>query len=186
MNYDDSDMKIVPDRPSEIFDTSEGAANAFVREKSNGNMDKARVLGTQLAIELTAESKGGATLFGVGAFDNEHTVKQRKVMFAYVVKKVIEDMAPNSIVAQSALSAFYETIQQTSPEIYELATDTAAFSLYNLSARTSPEDPCAIGNVFALLCDREDDPVFVRYGCELASYFTMYCTQVALRVQMIR
>ncbi len=185
MNCDDSDMKIVPEKPSEIFDSSEGAANAFVREKSNGNMEKARLLGIQFAQELTAKSKG-VTLFGAGEFDNSHTIKQRKVMFAYIVNKVIEDIAPNSIVTQSALSAFYDTIQETSPEIYQMITDTAAYSLYILSDRAAPDDPCAIGRVFAQLCGKEGDPVFVRYGCELAGYFTMYCTQVALRAQMIR
>ena len=29
MRFDDSDIKIAPDDPSEVFDTSEGAAAAF-------------------------------------------------------------------------------------------------------------------------------------------------------------
>lgn len=33
MRFDDSDIKIAPDDPSEVFDTSEGAAAAFAREK---------------------------------------------------------------------------------------------------------------------------------------------------------
>lgn len=185
MNFDDSDMKIAPDRPSEIFDSSEGAANAFVREKANGNMAKAHALGKQFAAELTAENRG-VTLFGVGAFDDANTLVQRKIMFAYVVNMVIEGMAPNSIVAQSAMSSFYDSVQASFPDIYRIITDSEAFSLYILSVRSSPEDPCAIGRVFARLCGKEEDPLFVRYGCELAEYFTMYCTQISLKAQLIR
>lgn len=185
MYCDDSDMKIVPDDPSEIFDTSEGAANAFVREKTNGNIDKAHTLGLQLAAELTADHKG-ITLFGVGAFDDENTLLQRKVMYAYVVNRVIEEIAPNSVVAQSAISSFYNTVCDEAPNVYALITDAAAFSMYTLSVRSSPGDACAIGKVFAQLCNRKDDEIFVKYGCELEEYFTMYCTQLALKMQMIR
>lgn len=185
MNFDDSDMKIVPDRPSELFDLSEGAASAFVREKNNGNMEKARALGVHLAAELSAE-KQGVTLFGVGAFDNADMLLQRRVLFAYVVGRVVEEIAPNSIVAQSAMSAFYDAIQADSRETYKLLTDTAVFSLYSLSARAAPDDPCAIGRVFARLCAQENDKLFVRYGCELVEYFSMYCTQLVLRAQLVR
>lgn len=185
MQFDDSDMKIAPDRISEVFDMSEGAANAFVREKSNGNMDKARKLGQQFAAELIAPSKG-ATLFGVGAFDNDSTMAQRKVLFAYVVNRVVEDMAPNSIVAQSILSSFYESVRQQSEKLYDLINDTAAFSLYILSHRSTPEKSEAVGRVFAQLCNKEEDPVFIRYGAELTDYFMMYCTQIMLRMQLIR
>ncbi|MBE6907093.1 MAG: hypothetical protein E7476_12565 [Ruminococcaceae bacterium] len=185
MQFDDSDMKIAPERISEVFDTSEGAANAFVREKSNGNMDKARKLGQQFAAELTVPSKG-ATLFGVGVFDNDNTMAQRKVLFAYVVNRVVEDMAPNSIVAQSVLSSFYESVRQQSAELYDLINDSAAFSLYMLARRSAPEKSEAVGRVFAQLCDKEGNPVFIRYGAELTDYFMMYCTQIMLRMQLIR
>lgn len=185
MKFDDSDMKIAPNRMSKVFDTSEGAASAFVHEKSNGNMDKARKLGQQFAAELTAPMKG-VTLFGIGAFDNKRTMAQRKVLFAYIVNRVTQDMAPNSILAQSVLSSFYESVQQRSAELYELINDSAAFSLYILAHRSSHGNPASIGRVFAQLCDRDEDPVFIRYGTELSNYFMMNCTQVTLRIQLIR
>lgn len=185
MPYDDSDMKIVPNDPSELFDSSEGAATAFLRETQNGNMEKARKLGAELAAELSAGDRGIVN-FGVGAYDDESTLLQRRVLFAYVVNQVVEDLAPASIVAQSAMSSFYDCLQKASPDVYEKITDAAVFSLYILSVRNAPDDPCAIGRVFAQLCGREADPVFVRYGCELSNYFAMYCTQLVLRVQLVR
>lgn len=185
MKFDDSDMKIAPNRMSKVSDMSEGAASAFVREKSNGNMDKARKLGQQFAAEMTAPIKG-ITLFGIGAFDNERTMAQRKVLFAYVVNRITQDMAPNSILAQSVLSSFHESVKQQSAELYELINDSAAFSLYILAHRSNPGNPESIGRVFAQLCNREDDPVFIRYGTELSNYFMMYCTQITLRMQLIR
>lgn len=187
MRFDDSDMKIVPDKPSDIFDMSEGAASAFVREKSNGNMDKAHQLGLAFAAEILNPTDA-VVLFGIGQLDTELTIMQRKLMFAYIVNKVIEEMAPNSIVAQSAMAAFYDEIGGHSPEIYELITDSAAFSLYILSVRSSAEedDPYAIGRVFAQLCEHEDDKVFINYGCELAKLFTIQCTQMVLKADMIR
>lgn len=182
---DDSDMKIVPNDPSELFDSSEGAATAFLRETQNGNMEKARKLGAQFAAELTAGDRGIVN-FGVGAYDDESTLLQRSVLFAYIVNQVVEDLASASIVAQSAMSSFYSCLQQDSPQVYERITDAAVFSMYILSVRSAPDDPCAVGNVFARLCGREGDKVFVRYGCELANYFNMYCTQLVLRMQLVR
>ena len=98
VNCDDSDIKIVPDKPSKVFDMSEGAAYAFIREKTNGNMEKARALGKRFAGELTA-GRTGVAQFGVGAFDDQDTLAQRNVLFAFIVGRVIEEMAPNSIVA---------------------------------------------------------------------------------------
>ena len=69
MRCDDSDMKIMPERVSKVFDSAEGAAVAFAREKANGNMDKARALGLRFAQELICK-EGGLTSFGVGAFDD--------------------------------------------------------------------------------------------------------------------
>lgn len=185
MSFDDSDMKIAPERISDVFDSSEGAANAFVREKNNGNMEKARGLGKQFANELTVENKG-ATLFGVGAFDNENTILQRRVVFSFIVSRVVEDMAPNSMVAQSVISSFHESVRDISPEIYDSVTDSAAFSLYALAGRSLSDDAKAIGKVFARLCEREDDVLFVRYGSEIVNYFIMYCTQLVLRAQLVR
>ena len=185
MQNDDSDMKIAPDRPSELFDLSEGAASAFVREKSNGNMEKARLLGQSLAAELGREP-GGLPYFGVGAFDDGKSLDQRRLLYAYVVSRVIEDTAPNSIVAQSALSAFYSQVQRETPEYYPAVTDSAALSLYILAGRSEPDDYNALGRTFARLCGREEDPVFCRYGRELALYFAVKCTQAVLRAQMVR
>lgn len=185
MHCDDSDMKIAPDRPSELFDLSEGAASAFVREKNNGNMEKARQLGQSLAREL-GRRQGGLPYFGVGVFDDAQSLGQRRLLYAYIVSRVIEDTAPNSIVAQSALSAFYGQIQRETPEYYAAVTDSAALSLYILAGRSEPDDYNALGGAFARLCGREGDPVFQRYGRELALYFAVKCTQAVLRTQMVR
>lgn len=185
MKFDDSDMKIASHHMNKTVDMSEGAANTFVREKSNGNTEKARRLGKQFAAELTTTRKG-ATLFGIGAFDNQRTMDQRKVLFAYIVNRVTNDMTPNSILSQSVLSSFYESVKQQSEELHELITDAAAFSLYILAHRSSPGNAEEIGKVFAQLCDREEDPVFIHYGAELSNYFIMYCTQLMLRMQLIK
>ncbi len=182
---DDSDMKILSGRPSQKFDTGEGAATAFTREKANGNLEKARRLGAKFAEDLLRNGSSKA-LFGVGAFDDDTTITQRRVMFAYVVNQVIGDTAPNSMVGQSALSAFYEEARNQSQEIYEQINDSAAFSQYLLAARYQPEDPCAIGKVFSRLCGRENEALFVEYGCELADFFTRYCAREALEIRWVR
>ena len=185
MPQDDSDIKIMPDRASKVFDSAEGAATAFLRETHNGNMKKAKELGSQLAVELCGGQKG-ATLFGVGLLDNEQTIFQRKVLFAYLAVKVTEDLAPNSLVAQSAIAAFYDTAEKNVPEIYGHLVDPAVFSQYALASRSNTDHDLAIGRIFARLCGREDDQLFVRYGRELTGYFTMYCSQLFLKTQMVR
>lgn len=95
--------------------------------------------GSSLPAELTADERG-IVWFGIGAFDSAETLSQRKVLFSYLVGRVIEDMAPNSIVAQSAMSAYYDELQRVSGETYGLVSDSAALSLYILAGRSSPDD----------------------------------------------
>lgn len=186
MPYDDSDMKIMPNDPSKLFDSSEGAAIAFLRETHNGNMEKARKLGMRLAAELLEGD--GIRVPGIAEEirSDPSTRINRKVLFACVANQVLEDIAPTSIVAQSALSAFYEEVRRLAPEIYERITDAAAFSLYILAMRSAPQDSCAIGHVFARLCGREQDETFVEYGCALAARLKEHCTEIALAVELVR
>lgn len=184
-NGDDRDMKIMPDKPSKVFDLSEGAANAFAREKANGNMSKAREIGQQFADELAAGAKGVA-MFAVGAYDTEDTLRHRQVLYSFIVSHVIEDMCPNSIVAQSALSAFNETVQEKLPQEAERISDTGVLSLYILAARMAPDDYYELGRVFAECCGHKDDEIYIGYGSELAAYYANYCTQVILRAQLVR
>ncbi|MBC8584983.1 hypothetical protein [Youxingia wuxianensis] len=184
MTFDDSDIKIMPDDPSEVFDMSEGAANAFVRETNNGNMEKAKKLGAQFAAGLI--DPNCVCVFGVGELDTVNTISQRKVLFAYVVNQVIEEMAPNSIVAQSALSSFYDAVQQQDAKTYELINDSAAFTMYILQARLVPNDGQGMGEVFAKLCGQEGQRLYINYGKELYNYFTITCTEQVLAADMIR
>ena len=186
MQCDDSDIKIVPEHPSQVFDMGEGAANAFARETANGNMEKARKLGARFGCALLNGESDGITMFGVGAYDNPQTILQRKVLFSYIVNRVVEDMAPNSIVAQSVIASFYDTVRTASRELCDGISDSAAFTLYILAGRSAPDDLKAIGRIFAQLCGHEGDPVFLQYGYELANYFMRQCTQEVLRAEMVR
>lgn len=183
MRQDDSDIKIMPDKPSAIFDSAEGAANAFLRETHNGNMEKAKVLGGQLAAELSV-NRDGANLFG--ADSDKNMTFQRKVLYCYLVTRVVEDLSPNSMVAQSALAAFQDALQKDEPDIYDYIMNPTVFSQYILAARNVVEDTAAIGRVYAHLCGKADDELLARHGSELTKYFTMYCTELLMRIQMVR
>lgn len=82
---------------------------------------------------------------------------QMKLLFAYVVHRIIEDYSPNHIVANAALGSFYEHLEEADPAVYEEINDSAAFSLYLYLHRSGKETAAEIGKIFAGLCKAGED-----------------------------
>lgn len=181
---DDSDMKIAGQVPKDGHDALEGEVDAFVREKTNGNIERAQKAGKLFAQALTSADQDSTVYFGIGEMDDAVTLRQRRILFSYIVNRVIAELAPNSIVAQAALSSFYEQTRKASEEIYQQINDSLAFSLYIFSYR-SAGDMKAAARVFAQLCGKEGDRVFIQYGQELGAFFARFCTETILALEMV-
>lgn len=172
----DEDMKIVPDlSPACPHRESDEAAGDFIRHRDNGNIQRARELGEQFAHSMKAlESAAGDPV----------VLAQKKVLYAFVVNKVIEETAPDSILAQAALSSFYQAVQQIAPEDYATISDSVAFSLYILADRgrrnRSQDTP---GEVFAELCGQRGREEYCYIGQSLYNQYHLDCMELCSRTE---
>ncbi|PWM22914.1 MAG: hypothetical protein DBX44_06500 [Oscillospiraceae bacterium] len=152
-SYNDDDIKIAPEDLSKLFDRGNPVADdnidLFLRQRANGNTERARRLGAQYVEDLKA------SVWTRAPEDVDPAVfeRQLKLLFAYVVHRIIEDYSPNHIVANAALVSFYENLERADPVIFEEINDSAAFSLYLYLHRSGTETAAEIGKTFAGLCE---------------------------------
>ena len=125
---DDEDVKIFPGsgfaRAKKAED--DGAAE-FVRERDNGNLEKAKRAGDQMARKMRFLWRPG---------DTGPLHAQKKVLFAYAAAKAIEKHCHTSVLTQSVLSEFHRAVKAHSQYDYDLIQDSVAFTKYLLSERS--------------------------------------------------
>lgn len=135
---DDSDMKIVP--PSGITpsleDAGEKAAQEFVAQKKNGNIDKAYSLGKRIAGVFFEEN--GPVLTFCEASLQPFIRLQRKILFAFAADAVLNAELP-SVLAETASQEFSAQVQQFEPLLYEKINDPKTLSYYLLCSKNGRE-----------------------------------------------
>ncbi len=145
--FEDDDIRIASDTPSREMrlqaDLGESVAQEFQRHKENGNIFMANRLGEELARPLREEP---AELFGDTA-----GVERRQVQFLYgfVVRLAIYEGIDVSILADTALHSFLETVEHFSGLIYAALTDSVSLTVYRLCL----SDEQSVGGVFAKLTE---------------------------------
>lgn len=165
----DDDIKIFPGSGTRIAsgDSAQEDADEFVRQRNNGNIDRAKRLGARYARHLCRLWRPG---------DSSEVLSQKKVLYAYAVANAIEERSPNTFLEQAALSAFHQNVANRSAADHETIEDSAAFTLYLLAER----DRCGagFGRVYAQLCGREDDEEMVGKGIWLYHRYTADCASI--------
>ena len=170
----DHDMKIAPESMSETLqlqDLGESIRQELADQQQKGNVDMAKELGEQLALLMTS----------LVNIEGEMTdlAKEKAVLFSFTVNKVIEELALNSIVAQTALSCFYQHLECNSGGLYDTISDSIAFSLY-ISATKGLRAGGTIGGVFAKLLDKEKDSCTMALGNALFAEYYNHCSKLLL------
>ena len=183
---DDSDMKIAQDsfRPAAAAeDAAEKAAQEFLQQRDNGNIERARQLGKLFAGDL--QQFGQSALRDVelrAVTQQEH--HHQLLLCSYVINRVIAEHSPSQILAQTSSSMFYKQVESLSRELYQDISDTAAFSLYILNERLgSPED---IGHIYARLLGMENDLLLAQKGNHLYSMLYQNCRERILDVNYLK
>ena len=149
--YDD-DIKIAPDKVSQLFKKENPVADdnidMFFRERKLGNTQKAR----QFGIDMVQELKDCVWTSAPDMVNPKDFEFQLKTLFAYAVHRILEDYSPNQIVANAAVSSFYENLESENYELFQKITQSPAISLYLYMHRSGEETPENIGKTFAGLC----------------------------------
>lgn len=174
---DDSDMKIVPPsgaKPS-LEDAGEKAAQEFVLQKENGNIDKAYALGKKIADVLFEENSPVLTFCQESTESFERL--QRKILFAFVTDTVLNQELP-SVLAETASQEFLAQIQKRDLFLSEKINDPQTLSYYLLGAKNGRERVENIGRAFALLCGDQENTGLCSLGECLCREYSRLCTQM--------
>ncbi|MDD3693698.1 MAG: hypothetical protein PHX02_07355 [Oscillospiraceae bacterium] len=167
MQYDDSDMKIASDdfkKTQQIVDDTEQMANLLKREKSNGNLARARRLGAVMAEDV-------ASIEGENpACDTAH-MTQRRILLAFAVEIGLNTVLPNKLLSETAQSIFYDTLRTTASTFYDDLQKSGAFSFYYLCVREAEEVEKCVGETFATLCGCPGDKKIAKMGTDLFTHF---------------
>ncbi len=181
---DDDDVKVLDFSDSKSSsDDVEELIDDVQEQKQNGNLDKARQLGEDLAGEV--DSNDGEFIFGLDQQESGDIICQRRLLLAFVVTYGLDRFCVNSLIAKTAQNTFLETIQQASPSIYKDINQQGAFSYYYLCVRDGETPADGVGKTFAELCGRKGDCVYAKLGAALYEYFLTVVEQrvISLRFQ---
>ncbi len=167
MHYDDSDMKIASDdfkKHQEIIDDTEQMTKLLKREKSNGNLARARRLGAVMAEDVSSiEGENPAC-------DTAH-MTQRRILLAFAVEVGLDTVLPNKLLSETAQSIFYDTLLTTASTFYDDLQKSGAFSFYYLCVREAEQVEKCVGETYATLCGCSGDKKIAKMGTELFIHF---------------
>lgn len=174
MQNDDSDMKIAGNdfKPLKSQDDSELTTLLLEKEKNNGNLNRARRLGAIMAEEVSA-------IEGEHPAEDPVILTQRRILLAFTVEVALDKFLPNTLLSQTSLSVFNESLRQTAPSFYEDLQESGAFSFYYLCVREGREVEENVGKTFALLCGRRDDEKLAQRGSKMFTRFIKLVQQFA-------
>lgn len=181
MPFDDSDMKIAGDafEPAKEADDAEATALLLAREKKNGNLSRARRLGAIMAEEVSA-------IEGDSRAQDAATLTQRRILLAFAVEVGLDAFLPDTLLAQTAQSVFYETLRQTASAFYEDLQESGAFSFYYLCVREGRQVENKVGETYASLCGRAGDPEVAAEGAWLYVHFIEQVKAFTDRMDFVR
>lgn len=161
----DEDIRIVTGSPSASLrafpDTGESVAREFRRQKENGNIFMANRLGEELAKPLL---RGDGELFL--ELWQEYS-GQVCFLYALAVRSMVEKKIENTILADTVLHSFLETIENSDEKIYQAVNDSVADTIYRLCLA----DKRDVGGGFANLCGKAQDAHLAALGAEAFQRF---------------
>lgn len=170
MIFDDSDVKIFNEekKTSDSFDEVSAIAE-MTRHRSNGNFDKAKNLGNQLAGIFVDERALLSNLESeVGALDFDNDIMyQIKVLLVFTAEYCINHSLSSPLLSNTAVNSMYEMVSEKAFEFYDKLDDAAEYSFYYLAVRKGGNIAKNIGTSFAMLCGKEKDEEFTGLGTKI-------------------
>lgn len=154
----DEDIRIASDTPSKELrghsDMGESVAKEFRRHKENGNIFAANRLGEELARPLLENRED---LFGPLQKQAER-LNQMRFLYGFAVRGAIYEGIQVSILADTALHSFLETVEDADTGLYATLTDSVSDTIYRLCLSEMPQahGVQCVGAVFAKMCQEQN------------------------------
>ncbi|MDO4833292.1 MAG: hypothetical protein Q4A45_07855 [Clostridia bacterium] len=167
-NREDSDIKIF--RPAnnscndcDILSFVEG----MNYHRQNGNVEKAKELGMRLA-DISFESELRERI--EESFLSDEFFHQVCALVLFSTEAALNYYLPSQQLSTIAINSLHESLSHKKLDFYDSIVNSPAFSFYYLSVRKGGSDiPKDIGEAFAMLCRKEDEPRFIEEGSKIYS-----------------
>lgn len=166
----ENDVRIYVSKKEMNKNTGEFAGNfdAVMRQRANGNIDKARKLGAALAtIAPTGEGDG---IF-VNLRDHlspkffvQDILYQIRVLLVFACETLLQIELPTELLSTTAIASMYDAMEKDMPGFYSNIANGAAFTFYYLAIQKGSDIPENIGEAFAMLCSVKNKDSFVLAG----------------------
>ena len=145
-----------------------GNFDAVMRQRANGNIDKARRLGASLAtIAPTGEGDG---IF-VNLKDHlsqkffvQDILYQIRVLLVFACETLLQLELPTELLSTTAIASMYDAMEKDMPGFYNNIANGAAFTFYYLAIQKGGDLSENIGEAFAMLCSVKNKDSFVLAG----------------------
>ena len=174
--HDDSDVKIFK-APTADNDTSDlfAVAEEIKRNILNGNSDKAKALGKELA-SLSPESENLINEL-TETLDAEIKNQCRLLMVFSAEYTLLSELKP--ILATAANESLYDGLKKDAPVFYDSISNGAAMSFYYLAVKQRDVIK-AVGENFAMLCNAKGNKTVSELGSKI---FLTTCKHVVKTVE---
>lgn len=127
--------------------------------RSNGNMEKADILGKRLAA-LKPEMICPKDVEKL----TTNELRQLRALIVFTVQISLQKYLPHPMLASQVINAMYAEISDTAPGFFANISDGSSFTFYYLSVRKNRNVEESIGKNYAMLCDKDDDELLVSLG----------------------
>ena len=156
----DDDIKIFHPKKKDGA-SSDLAELALLMEnyRSNGNMEKADILGNKLAA-LKPEMiclKDCEKL-------STNELRQLRALIVFGVQIALHKYLPHPMLSSQVVNAMYSELSKTAPGFFANISDGSSFTFYYLSVRKNRNVEENIGKNYAMLCDKDNDEFLVSLG----------------------
>lgn len=166
----ENDVRIYVSKKEMNKNASEFSGNfdAVMRQRANGNIDKARKLGAVLA--TIAPTGDGDGIF-VNLKDHlspkffvQDILYQIRVLLVFACETLLQIELPTELLSTTAIASMYDAMEKDAPGFYSNIANGAAFTFYYLAIQKGGDISANIGEAFAMLCSVKNKDSFVLAG----------------------
>lgn len=144
-----------------------GVFDSVIVHRVNGNIDKAKNLGTVLGTVTPTGEEGlvvNVREHLAPKYFAQDILYQIKVLLVFACETLLQLEIPSELLSSTAIAAMYESIQKNSPGFYKNISNGAAFTFYYLAIQKGGDVSDNIGEAFAMLCSVKNKEGFVAAG----------------------
>ena len=145
-----------------------GNFDAVMRQRANGNIDKAHKLGAALAT-IAPTGDGDGIIVNLRdhlsqKFFVQDILYQIRVLLVFACETILQMELKSELLSTTAIASMYTALEKDMPGFYSNIANGAAFTFYYLAIQKGGDISENIGEAFAMLCAVKNKESYVLAG----------------------